>query len=298
MQQRVEPTTQAGEPLWLKLAPLMFLLLWSCGYSAVKIALQYSEPLFLLVIRYAVVVAVLAVAFVIVRPPLPRTRAEWGHLAVVGLLVQGLYFGATNFAIGLGASAAGLAIVLAFQPILVALLVPRLAGERVAPLVWLGLALGLAGAAIAILAKSGAGEATTAGLLAAAVGLVFITAGTLYEKRFGAEQHPIVSNIVQSGVALLVALPFAFAFETGAVTWSPGFIGAVAYLAFGNSIVAMTLLLAMLRRGAASRASALFFLVPPTSTLIASALLGETMPPAAWAGMVLAAAGVAITRRA
>ena len=28
----------------------------------------------------------------IMRPPLPRTPAAWGHLAMVGFLIQGLYF--------------------------------------------------------------------------------------------------------------------------------------------------------------------------------------------------------------
>ena len=53
----------------------------------------------------------------------------------------------------------------------------------------------------------------------------------------------------------------------------------------------------MIRAGEVSRVSALFYLVPPLSALFAWPMLGEAMPPLAWAGMVLAAGGVAIVSR-
>jgi drug/metabolite transporter (DMT)-like permease len=46
-----------------------------------------------------------------------------------------------------------------------------------------------------------------------------------------------------------------------------------------------------------SRVSALFFLVPPLAALIGWVLLGEAMPPLAWVGLALAAAGVALASR-
>lgn len=284
-------------PVWLTLAPLVFLLLWSGGYSAVKISQPYVEPLFLLVLRYAIVLAVLVPAWAVMRPRLPATAAQWTHLAVVGLLIQGLYFGGTNLAVYLGASAAGLALVLAMQPLLMALAAPAIAGEVVGPRVWVGLLLGLAGSAVAILAKSSIGEATVPGILVAAASLVFITVGTLYDKRFGSPQHPIVANAVQCGVGLLLALPLAVRFESLEVHWTRDLAAGLAYLALANSIVAMTLLLAMVRRGAAGRATALMFLVPPTSAAIAMLILGEPMPQATWLGMALAAAGVLLVRR-
>ena len=43
--------------------------------------------------------------------------------------------------------------------------------------------------------------------------------------------------------------------------------------------------------------SALFFLIPPIAAVIAWLLIGEAMPPLAWLGMALAAAGVAAANR-
>jgi drug/metabolite transporter (DMT)-like permease len=124
-----------------------------------------------------------------------------------------------------------------------------------------------------------------------------MTAGTLYEKRFGLHHHPVTSNTVQYLVGFLLVMPLALSVERMEVDWTPDFAVALAYLVIGNSLIAVTLLLAMIRHGEAARVSALLFLVPPMAALIAWGLIGEVMPPAAWAGMVVAAAGVALATR-
>ena len=285
------------QPVWLIIAPAVFLLLWSAGYSAVKIGVQWVEPFWLLALRYLIVLAVLVPAMIVLRPPMPDGKAAWRHLIVVGLVIQGLYFGATNLAIGVGVAAAALGIILTLHPILVALLAPRLAGEGVSGRAWIGFLLGITGAVVAILAKSQIGDTTFLGILTAAFAVLFITAGTLYEKRFGVDHHPVVSNAIQCAVGLAVALPVALAFEEWRFTWNWPLVLSLLYSSICNSIVAMTLLFAMIRHGAAARASALLFLVPPTSAAIAQYIFGEEMPVGAWFGMVLAALGVTMVRR-
>jgi drug/metabolite transporter (DMT)-like permease len=85
--------------------------------------------------------------------------------------------------------------------------------------------------------------------------------------------------------------------ETLTIDWTWDFIAALGYLVIANSIIAMSLLIAMIRAGEVSRVSALFYLVPPMSALMAWPLLGEQMPPLAWTGMALAALGVWIASR-
>lgn len=281
---------------WFRLAPLGFVCLWSGGFTAIKFGLGGTGPLGLLALRYAVCVALFAPVAIALRPRLPRGAALW-HLAVNALIVQVAYFVLMTVSLERGVSAAAVALIVALQPVMVALLAPRLAGERVGGQVWLGLALGLAGAAVVITAR-GAPEAEGSwGLLAAVGALAAVTAGVLYEKRFGSPHHPAAANLVQYAVGAAVTLPLALALEGLSVTWSVPFALALAYLVLCNSLLSMSLLLAMVRRGEAARVSALFFLVPPVAALIAWALLGEALPPLAWAGMALAAAGVAMTAR-
>ena len=81
------------------------------------------------------------------------------------------------------------------------------------------------------------------------------------------------------------------------VTITPTFLAALAYLVLGNSILAISLLLMMIRNGEATRVSALFFLVPPTAALIAWIMMDEKMTALAWLGMAVAALGVWLATR-
>jgi drug/metabolite transporter (DMT)-like permease len=277
---------------------VVFLLLWSGGYTAVRVAIRHTGPLSLLALRYVLVVGLLAIAVAIFRPRFPRGWRAYVQLAVIGLLVQVGYFGFTNLALAAGVSVAVTALIGSLQPILVAVLGRWVLGEQVGRLQWLGLALGLAGAATVILARSRL-TLSIVGIGAAFGALLAISSGTLVERRFGIDHHPLVSNLVQYTVGVAVAIPLSVALE-GAVRVSSSLEmwGALAYLVIGNSLIAITLLLAMIRAGQATRVSALFFLVPPLSTVYALIVLGESVPPAAWIGMALAAAGVAIVTRA
>jgi drug/metabolite transporter (DMT)-like permease len=282
--------------LLLAAAPVIFLLLWSAGFAIAKLGLQHAEPLTLLALRYSVVLALLIPLALITRPPLPKTLRGAADVALVGFLIQVVYFGLAYVAFKSGISAGGLAIIVCLQPILVALAAPAL-GEKVSRLGWLGLLLGLSGAALVILSRSGVSAEPPLGIALAALALFGITAGTLYEKRFGTSHHPITANLIQYAVGAGFTLPSAYFSEGMAVRWDAQFLWVMAYLVIGNSLLAMSLLLAMIRAGEVSRVSALFYLVPALSALFAWPLLGEAMPPLAWGGMALAGVGVALVSK-
>src|SRR5829696_1518641 len=277
-----------------RLAPVAFLLLWSAGFSFVALGLPDSEPLTFLALRYAIVVALLALAIPFVRPPLPASRRDWIDLAIVGVLLQAGYFSLLYLALDLEASTGTIALIVSLQPILVALAT----SEEVTARRWLGLGIGLAGAAVVIASRSSVGSLSAAGLLCAVGALLALSASTLYENRFGSEHHPVTANAVQCGVALALTLPPALLVEGFPVEWTSDLAISLSYLVLANSLVSLTLLLMMMRRGEASRVSALFFLVPPMAAAIAWAVLGESLPAAAWIGMVLAAVGVWIATSA
>ena len=293
-----EPSSPpVAPPPWLRVAPGIFLLLWSGGFAFAKLGLPNTEPMTFLVLRYAMALALLLPLFVVLKPRLPARPAAWGHLVVVGFLIQVLYFGLSYLAFARGVSAGTVVLIVSLQPVLVAVLAPRFAGEHVPVLRWVGLLLGLTGAVLVVLVRSGVEPTDAAGLACALGALAGMTVATLYEKRFGSAQHPVSANLVQYTVGLLAILPLAWLTEDMRVDWNADLLIALAYLVIGNSLVSVSLLLAMVRHGEASRVSALFYLVPPGAALIAWLMLGETMPLLAWPGMALAALGVAIAAR-
>lgn len=286
----------SSRPLWLLAAPAIFLILWSAGFAVAKIAVAHAAPLTVLALRYALVLALLIPVALVVRPRFPSARGIL-DVAVVGFLIQVVYFGLCYVAFKSGVSAGGVAIVVCLQPILVALIAPRIVGETVDRRGWIGLVLGLAGAALVILGRSSVQAESAFGIACTVLALFGITAGTLYEKRFGASHHPVAANLIQYAVGTAFCLPAALMTESLAVDWAPGFLWAMAYLVLANSLLALSLLLAMIRAGEVSRVSALFYLVPALSALCAWPMLGEAMPALAWAGMALAGLGVALVSR-
>lgn len=288
-----QPTSEnTNQPPWLVFAPGIFLLMWSTGYVAAKFGLGYIEPITFLALRFACVVAIMAVLFVILRPPLPKSRAEWMHLAIVGFLLQAMYFGMCYMSFNAGLSVGTLALILAMQPIIVGLVAPRWNGETVGWQRWAGLILGLSGAVIVITARSEIAAPSAIGFIFASLALFGITGGSLWEKRFGVSQHPVTSNLVGFSAGLLGVTPFMIVFEKMEVVWTWQLAGSLAYLIVASSLIAVGLLLAMIRAGEVSKVSALFFLVPPMAAAVAWFVLDEVMPPLAWVGMVVAGLGV------
>lgn len=278
-------------------APVIFLLLWSAGYAVAKLGLEHAPPLTILALRYASLLVILLPFVLILRPAFPRRPVEWAHIAFVGFLIQVCYFGISYASFIAGMPAGTFAIIVCLQPILVAIAAPYWVGEKISRWGWVGLFLGLAGAVVAVVARGGVGGTPILALILSVMALLSITSGTLWEKRFGGNHHPVASNIIQYAVGTAFTLPAAYLFEDMHIRWNGEFVFVMLYLILGTSLLAMTLLLAMIRAGEVARVSALFYLVPALAALFAWPILGEAMPPMAWAGMALAGAGVALVSR-
>lgn len=282
---------------WLALAPALFLTLWSTGYVAAKFGLTFAEPFTILTLRFGLIVMIMAAIFAFIRPPLPKTLADWGHVALVGFLIQAVYFGMCYMAFNAGIAVGTLALILSLQPVLIGLIAPRWVGEAIGWRRWIGLMLGLFGAGLVIVARSEIASPSLASFAFAVLGLLGITTGSLWEKRFGLSHHPVTSSLIGFAAGFLGMAPFMLALETMQINWTWAFAGTLAYLVVGTSILGVGLLLAMIRAGDVSRVSALFFLVPPFAAFVAWLALDEIMPPLAWGGMAVAAAGVFLATR-
>ncbi|MGF6771787.1 drug/metabolite transporter (DMT)-like permease [Paraburkholderia sp. GAS199] len=288
----------SSQQRWLiTLAPVIFLALWSAGFPIAKIGLRYATPLALLSIRFALSIGVLLVVCAWRRPAWPTSGRAWLHLIVTGFLVQVMYFGLSYLSLTAGLSSTVLALVVSLQPIIVGVLAPALVAERVGARKWIGLILGLVGAVGVIVARGPLQVQSTSGVLLAVGALIGITAAMLYEKRFGTRQDPLSANLIQYTVGLIFCAPLSFAFETMHVQWSGALIAALLYLVIGNSLIAVTLLLAMTRAGKVSQVASLFFFVPPGAALMSYLLLGEVMSVWACCAMAVAILGVAIATR-
>lgn len=272
--------------------PLLFILLWSSGYVAGKIALPHTGPLTLLALRFGLAAAVLIGVALATRAPWPANGRTWGHLAVVGLLMQVLHFSGIYFALRWGLSAGVAALVVGLMPLATALGAQLWLAERLSRLQALALAGGLAGVALVVADRPLGGSA--AAYAAAALGLLGLVAGTLYQKRHCAHMDLRSGAGVQMGVSALAVGLAAWQFEGFAVDWQGELVGAWLWLGLVNSIGAFSLMFVMIRRGQAGRVASLFFLIPGMSALMGFVVLGERLEPLALAGFALSALAVCV----
>ena len=286
--------------MFTRAMPALFVLLWSTGFIGAKYGLPYAEPFTFLSIRFVLIIALLAALALAAKAPWPRGRRQIGHLLVSGTLVHAAYLGGVFAAIHHGLPSGMAALLVGLQPGLTALVAGPLFGERIGGKQWLGLTLGLAGIVLVLAARPTGlsfDGLSWAGVGFALVALVGITAGTLYQKRFGQGMDLRTGSAVQYVGALAVLFPAALAVESLRVEWSLQFVLALGWLVLVLSFGAITLLMMLIRNCEAARVASLFYLVPPVTAAIAWALFGESLTPVGLAGMALAALGVALVIR-
>ena len=157
--------------------------------------------------------------------------------------------------------------------------------------------LGLLGLVLVIWRKLQAGiEVSGLTLSATVFALLAITAGTLYQKRYLRATDVRTANAIQLGAALIVTLPLTF-LETEAIVWNVHFIGAMAWAVLGLTLGGSSLLYLLIQRGAATTVTSLFYLVPPTTALMAWLLFDELITATTLLGTAMTALGVALVVR-
>ncbi|MGH1407826.1 MAG: DMT family transporter [Rhodomicrobiaceae bacterium] len=282
--------------LFIKAAPLIFILLWAGGFTFAKLGLNSAAPFTLLNMRFLFASIAFYGLYLIFKPAMPKTKKEWQHTITSGFLLQVVHFSCVYYAIVYGISAGGVAVITSMQPILIAILSPQITGEVITKRQWLGFLLGLSGALIVIVLQTEISYSSSLGIILSCAALFTMTTLTLYEKRFGGNQHPISMNLIQYIVGFVCTLILALIFEGYRYEASTELYLTLIYLVVGNSIIGVTLLLSMIKFGEASKVSSLFFLVPPIAAIYAWLLVDEVLSIWAWGGVALAAIGVSFVR--
>ena len=290
------PAETARQQALLAAMPWVFVGVWSTGFVVARLAMPHAPPLTFLVWRYALSLLAFGLWIRIAGVAWPRGRAQWGHLAVSGVLMHAGYLGGVWAAVKAGIPAGTVALIVGLQPVLTALWVSQRGRQAVPALQWLGLALGLLGVGLVVWPRLSTGEVTAFNLALSLAALVSITVGTLYQKQHVTAVDVRSGNFVQLLAALLVSIPLA-GLEAGTMQWHPDLLLALAWSVLGLSLGASSLLMMLIQRGAATRVTSLFYLVPPCTAALAWLLFGEPLGWATGLGMALCAVGVGLVLR-
>jgi len=293
----IKSASEADPTLWVRMGPAVFVLLWSTGFIGAKLGAPYAEPFSFLGVRFAIASGLMLGIALVLKATWPNSIRTYGETALVGILVHGLYLGGVFWAIDRGLAAGTSALIVSVYPLLVGVLAGLVLGEKVSGRHWFGLVLGFIGVTMVVWDQVKIDPDQWPGVAACVMSLFAVTAGTLLHKRLGTRISLSASQAVQLAAAGCMLGIAAFVYETRVIVWSGEFIFAMTWLVFVLSLGGFTLLYALIRRGAASKVSSLFYLVPPCTAVVAFILFDETLGTNALAGLLVAAAGVALVTR-
>jgi drug/metabolite transporter (DMT)-like permease len=170
--------------------------------------------------------------------------------------------------------------------------------ERLVARQWVGIAIGVAGVALIVAPKMGTVEGIPLHALAVALlATLSLTLGTIWQKRSQPQMDLRVNAAIQFVGAIVLTAPVALATEAGHFDHSPALYGALGWAVFGLSVGGISIMLFLLKRGAASKVAPLLYLSPPIAALMALVLFGEAITAVQAIGMALAVAGAFAARR-
>ena len=86
----------------LRAMPVVFVLIWSTGFIVARYGMPHAPPMGFLAWRYTLSVLAFAVWVKLAGAAWPQGRAQYGHLAVTGVLMHAGYLGGVWASVKLG----------------------------------------------------------------------------------------------------------------------------------------------------------------------------------------------------
>lgn len=271
---------------------VVFVLLWSSGFIAATISTRTTDVPTVLLWRFVIATTVTGLAAAVLRPAMPRPR-NLVHLVVTALLLQVGVFSSVFTGLSRGVPAGLTSLIVGLAPLLVGLLTPLVLRTRLGVAPVIGLLIGAVGVYIVVSGNLSAGGVHMT-IVLPVLGMLFLTAGTLYQKRFNDDtpvSAAVVVQMITSGVVVLAAMPFLGAewAPDGLDGWLP-----VLWLGVANSAGTFAVMFVLLRRRSTVHVSALLNLSPAATALLAVPFLGEPLTVQAVVGLAVALVGMYI----
>ena len=278
-----------------KVAPGLFVLLWSTGFIGVKYGIPYAPPFYFVALRMAIAALLLFVALIFLRNSQPITRSIIWPSTLIGLTLHGAYLGGCFYAVSHGLPAGITALIASLQPVLVSLFAAKYLHEPLKIRAIAGLILGLIGLFVVVIPRinmTGTNSISGVSIFACVIGLLGGTSGTILQKRYGGAIPTLAGTSIQYAATALVMFTLALIFEQPEIQWSGKFIGALTWLVLALSFGAILLLFFLLSHGSAASVSSLYYLVPAATAIEAYFFFDEHISAISMMGTLITVIGV------
>jgi drug/metabolite transporter (DMT)-like permease len=280
----------------IKIFPFIFVILWSSAFITTKPIIDNSDPFSALAFRFFFVAMGFLIFALYTNQKILINKKNLLESIFSGVLFHGLYLGGVFYSVSIGMPTGIAALIVTLQPILTNALAGKFLGEKISFTQWIGVILGFIGAALVLGFDIGK-SLPVAGVIASFIALLAITTSTLWQKKMSNNLPLSVSNMYQAMGGCLFHIIVIFIFSDLYINFTPTFFIAMSHQIFLVSFGAFTILMFLIKNNSASKTVSIFFLIPPTTAIMAWSFLNEKLNNLDLIGFAVATLGVYIATR-
>ena len=280
----------------IKYLPLSFIIFWSSAFVSGQFIVQSASPFASLAFRFLIVAIGFLIFSYYFKEKIFINLKLIIQAAITGILFHGFYLGGVFFSYSVGLTATLSALIVGLQPVLTNILSGPILKERVTIIQWIGIILGFIGTILVIGLDIGK-SIPTLGIISSIVALLGATIATIWQKKFTSNLTLSVNNFYQALAASIFLLIISLLFEIPFINFDNRFVLSMGWQIIMVSFGAYAILMYLLKIGTASKTSSLFFLVPPTTAVMAYFVLGEDLYLIDLTGLTICTFGVYIATR-
>ena len=280
----------------IKIFPFIFIILWSSAFVTTKPIIDNSDPFTALAFRFFFVALGFLIFSLIRKQKILTNNKKLVQSIFSGVLFHGFYLGGVFYSVSIGVPTGITALIVTLQPVLTNALAGKFLNEKVSFKQWIGVTLGFIGAAL-VLGLDVGSSLPVVGVIASFIALLAITTSTLWQKKISNNLPLSVSNMYQALGGCLFHIIIIFIFTDFYINFTPTFLIAMSHQIFLVSFGAFTILMFLIKNNTASKTVSIFFLIPPTTAIMAWVFLNETLNNLDLVGFAIATLGVYIATR-
>ena len=280
----------------VKIFPFIFIILWSSAFVTTKPIIDNSDPFSALAFRFFFVALGFFIFSIYTKQKIINNPKNLLQSLFSGILFHGVYLGGVFYSVSIGMPTGIAALIVTLQPILTNALAGKFLGEKVSFKQWIGVILGFLGAALVLGFDIGS-SLPVFGVVASFIALLAITTSTLWQKKISDNLPLSVSNMYQAMGGCFFHIIVIVIFTDFYINFTPTFLIAISHQIFLVSFGAFTILMFLIKNNSASKTVSIFFLIPPTTAIMAWLFLNEVLSNFDLIGFAVATLGVYIATR-
>ena len=280
----------------IKIFPFIFVILWSSAFVTTKPIIDNGEPFTALLFRFFFVALGFFLYAFYKNQKILTSSKNLLQSIISGILFHGVYLGGVFYSVSIGMPTGITALIVTLQPILTNAFAGKFLNEKVSIKQWTGIILGFVGATLVLGLDIGS-NLPTLGVISSFIALLAITSSTLWQKKISNNLPLSVSNFYQAIGGCLFHILVIIFFTEPYINFNTTFLIAMSHQIFLVSFGAFTILMLLIKNNSASKTVSVFFLIPPTTAIIAWLFLNESLDTLDIIGFIIATVGVYIATR-